>query len=53
MELHSQQVRALAPESDPLKIGMGWTIDDLSKPQIWWRAPLATAIPAARISINL
>ena len=34
MELHSQQVRALAPESDPLKIGMGWTIDDLSKPQI-------------------
>ena len=34
MELHSQQVRALAPESDPLKIGMGWTIDDLSKLQI-------------------
>ena len=34
MKLHSQQVRALAPESDPLKIGMGWTIDDLSKPQI-------------------
>lgn len=33
-ELNSQQVRKLAPENDPLKIGMGWTIDDLDKPQI-------------------
>ena len=33
-ELNSQRVRALAPENDPLKIGMGWTIEDLSKPQI-------------------
>lgn len=34
MQLRSQQVRALAPESDPLKIGMGWHPDDLAKPQI-------------------
>ncbi len=34
MKLHSQEVRALAPENDPLKIGMGWSVDDLSKPQI-------------------
>ena len=34
MELHSQKIRALAPENDPLKIGMGWTKSDLSKPQI-------------------
>ena len=34
MELHSQKVRVLAPENDPLKIGMGWTVEDLSKPQI-------------------
>lgn len=34
MELHSQKVRKLAPENDPLKIGMGWTVEDLSKPQI-------------------
>ncbi len=34
MELHSQQVRKLAPENDPLKIGMGWTVEDLEKPQI-------------------
>lgn len=34
MKLHSQEVRALAPENDPLKIGMGWTPEDLEKPQI-------------------
>ena len=34
MELKSQQVRQLAPENDPLKIGMGWTVADLDKPQI-------------------
>ena len=33
-KLYSQQIRVLAPESDPLKIGMGWTLDDLNKPQI-------------------
>lgn len=33
-ELYSQKIRALAPENDPLKIGMGWTVEDLSKPQI-------------------
>jgi len=34
MELRSQKVRVLAPENDPLKIGMGWTVPDLGKPQI-------------------
>lgn len=34
MELYSQKIRKLAPENDPLKIGMGWTKEDLSKPQI-------------------
>lgn len=34
MELYSQTIRKLAPENDPLKIGMGWTKEDLSKPQI-------------------
>lgn len=33
-ELYSQKIRALAPENDPLKIGMGWSIEDLAKPQI-------------------
>ncbi len=34
MEFNSQRVRKLAPENDPLKIGMGWSIEDLDKPQI-------------------
>lgn len=34
MQLHSQKIRALAPENDPLKIGMNWTMEDLDKPQI-------------------
>ena len=33
-DLNSQRVRKLAPENDPLKIGMGWTLEDLEKPQI-------------------
>ena len=34
MELRSQEVRTLAPENDPLKMGMGWKVEDLAKPQI-------------------
>lgn len=34
MELISQAMRALAPELDPLRLGTGWTKDDLAKPQI-------------------
>lgn len=33
-ELYSQKIRKLAPENDPLKMGMGWTENDLDKPQI-------------------
>lgn len=32
--LKSQQIRALAPEMDPLRMGMGWSAGDLEKPQI-------------------
>lgn len=34
MGLRSQAVRTLAPENDPLKMGMGWKVEDLAKPQI-------------------
>lgn len=34
MELKSQQMRKLAPELDPLRIGTGWKLEDLSKPQV-------------------
>lgn len=30
----SQEVRKLSPEMDPLRMGMGWQIEDLGKPQI-------------------
>ena len=32
--LSSQKVRALAPEMDPLRMGMGWTREDLERPQV-------------------
>jgi dihydroxy-acid dehydratase len=32
--LKSQSVRALAPEMDPLRLGMGWTKEDLEKPMV-------------------
>lgn len=32
--LNSQKVRAIAPEMDPLRMGMGWKKEDLEKPQI-------------------
>ena len=32
--LRSEEVRKLAPEMDPLRMGMGWKVSDLSKPQI-------------------
>ena len=34
MELRSQEMRRLAPELDPLRIGTGWKPEDLSKPQV-------------------
>ena len=30
----SQEIRKIAPEMDPLRRGMGWSVEDLSKPQI-------------------
>lgn len=32
--LKSQETRKLAPEMDPLRMGMGWTASDLEKPQV-------------------
>lgn len=34
MELKSQEMRKIAPELDPLRIGTGWKPEDLSKPQV-------------------
>lgn len=32
--LKSQETRRVAPEMDPLRMGMGWTAEDLEKPQV-------------------
>ena len=34
MILKSQETRRVAPEMDPLRMGMGWTAADLEKPQV-------------------
>lgn len=33
MELRSQEIRKIAPELDPLRIGTGWRTEDLSNPR--------------------
>ena len=47
MILKSQQVRSLSPEMDPLRMGMGWTVDDLSKPQIMVESPYGNSHPGS------
>ena len=47
MELRSQKVRVLAPENDPLKIGMGWSVEDLGKPQIFVESTFGDSHPGS------
>ncbi|WP_099203654.1 dihydroxy-acid dehydratase [Miniphocaeibacter massiliensis] len=47
MELNSQRVRKLAPENDPLKMGMGWTVKDLDKPQIMIESSFGDSHPGS------
>lgn len=46
-EWNSQRVRALAPENDPLKLGMGWTVADLEKPQIMVESTFGDSHPGS------
>lgn len=52
MEYKSQKVRALAPEMDPLRIGMGWSIDDLEKPQIIIESTYGDSHPGSAHLLN-
>ena len=47
MELKSQQMRKLAPELDPLRIGTGWTVEDLEKPQIMIESTFGDSHPGS------
>lgn len=46
-DLTSQKMRRIAPEMDPLRIGMGWSIDDLSKPQIMVESTFGDSHPGS------
>ena len=41
--LKSQEMRKLAPEMDPLRIGTGWKKRDLENRRLWWRVRTGTA----------
>lgn len=47
MKLQSQHVRSLAPENDPLKMGMGWSVEDLSKPQVMVESTFGDSHPGS------
>lgn len=47
MELKSQQMRAIAPELDPLRIGTGWKPEDLSKTQVMIESTFGDSHPGS------
>lgn len=49
----SQDIRAIAPEQDPLRMGMGWTEEDLSKPQIMIESTFGDSHPGSAHLLEL
>ena len=45
----SQEIRKLAPEMDPLRLGMGWQVEDLEKPQILIESTYGQSHPGSGI----
>lgn len=45
--LRSQEVRRRSPEMDPLRMGMGWKAEDLSKPQIMVESTYGNSHPGS------
>ena len=43
----SQEIRKVAPEIDPLRMGMGWTAEDLAKPQIMIESTFGDSHPGS------
>ena len=43
----SQEIRRIAPEQDPLRLGMGWTREDLSRPQIMIESTFGDSHPGS------
>ena len=46
-ELPSQKLRKMSPELDPLRIGTGWTPEELSKPQIFIESTFGDSHPGS------
>ena len=46
-ELISQKMRTLAPELDPLRLGTGWSKEDLAKPQIMVESTFGDSHPGS------
>ena len=51
--LKSQEVRKIAPEMDPLRMGMGWTAEDLEKPQILVESAFGQSHPGSAHLLEL
>lgn len=45
--LISQKMRTLSPEMDPLRLGTGWSIEDLAKPQIFIESTFGDSHPGS------
>ncbi len=45
--LASQEMRKLAPELDPLRLGTGWKLEDLEKPQIFVESTFGDSHPGS------
>jgi len=49
----SQMIRKIAPEQDPLRMGMGWTVEDLAKPQIMVESTFGDSHPGSAHLLEL
>lgn len=52
-ELPSQRLRAVAPELDPLRLGTGWTPEELSVPQIMIESTFGDSHPGSAHLLEL
>ncbi len=52
-ELVNQSIRAIAPELDPLRMGMGWTAEDLDKPSILIESTFGDSHPGSAHLLEL
>ncbi len=51
--LKSQHLRTLSPEIDPLRVGMGWTVADLSRPQVMVESTFGDSHPGSAHLLTL